>query len=191
MTDWIFEPYNPLTYDLILIDPPWTFKHRSKKGEAKSAQAHYKVMTLADIKAMPVSHLCRGDALIVVFATNPMLDVQIDVMKGWGFKFKTSGHWSKKTVNGKQAFGTGYILRGAGEPFLIGTIGRPVTTKSMRSVIEGVVREHSRKPEEMYVALEKLMPHARRLELFGRQSRPGWDVWGNEATKFDEVRDAA
>ena len=90
------------------------------------------------------------------------------------------------TKNGKQAFGTGYIFRCAGEPYLIGTRGSPKVTRSVRSVIFGNVREHSRKPDEAFEAAEKLMPNARRVELFSRTNRPGWDVWGNEAGKFNE-----
>ena len=70
------------------------------------------------------------------------------------FEFKTAGQWSKKTKHNKQAFGTGYILRCAGEPFLIGTRGKIKTTRSTRSVIEGPIREHSRKPDEVFTAAE-------------------------------------
>ena len=192
MAEWIFDPYPPLSYDLIVSDPPWRFSLMSGKGIKKSPQAHYSTMTLDELKAMPVSHLARGDAALVLWATNPMLDVAIDVMGAWGFKFKTAGHWSKRTKKGKQAFGTGYILRCAGEPFLIGSVGAPhFESKSIRSVIEGVVREHSRKPDEFYREMEKLMPSARKIDLFARQSRPGWDTWGLEATKFDGEQNAA
>ena len=133
---------------------------------------------------MPVSHLASRDCVLWLWATNPMLPDAFELMKRWGFRFKTAGHWSKKTANGKQAFGTGYILRCAGEPFLIGTIGEPKTTRSVRSVIEGPVREHSRKPDEAFAAAEALMPGARRIELFSRQEREGWDVFGDETEKF-------
>lgn len=185
--DWPFDPFLPLSYDLIFADPPWTFKHRSAKGLEKSAGSKYRLMKLDEISAMPVGHLAGGDCLLVLMATNPMLPQALKVMQDWGFKFKTGGHWSKKTKHGKQAMGTGYILRCAGEPFLVGKIGWPETTKATRSVIEGLVREHSRKPEELYTALEQLMPNARRIELFGRQSRPGWDVWGDQSTHFDKA----
>ncbi|PZX03044.1 MT-A70 family methyltransferase, partial [Celeribacter halophilus] len=94
------------------------------------------------------------------------------------------GHWAKTTKTGKQAFGTGYILRCAGEPFLIGTRGRPVTTRGVRSVIIDQVREHSRKPEKAFSEAVRLMPDAQRLELFSRQQREGWTVWGDQVGKF-------
>lgn len=109
------------------------------------------------------------------------------MLTAWGFAYKTGGHWAKMTKHGKQAFGTGYILRCAGEPFLIGTRGQPKTSRSVRSVIFGPIREHSRKPDEAFTEAEKLMPDARRIEVFSRQRRPGWSNWGNEADKFEEV----
>lgn len=105
-------------------------------------------------------------------------------MDAWGFAFKTAGHWAKLTRNGKQAFGTGYILRSAGEPYLIGTIGNPKGARNIRSVIMARTREHSRKPDKAYRAAEKLnTASTRRLDLFGREEREGWDVFGDEIGK--------
>jgi N6-adenosine-specific RNA methylase IME4 len=174
-----------MSYDLIMADPPWSFKTFSDKGHAKAAQAHYDCMTLDDIKALPVSHLAKQDCLLWLWCTNPMLTHGIENLRSWGFTFKTAGHWVKKTKHGKLAFGTGYILRSAGEPFLIGTIGSPKTSRSVRSVVEGRIREHSRKPEEAYQAAEQLIPDARRLDLFSREKRMGWDNWGRESEKFN------
>lgn len=172
-------------YDLIMADPPWTFATRSQKGVTKKgAGGQYQTMTLDDIKAMPIAEMASENCVLWLWITNPLLDVGFDVMREWGFTFKTAGHWVKRTKHGKLAFGTGYLLRCAGEPFLIGTRGNPKTSRSMRSVIEGPVREHSRKPDEAFVEAEKWMPDARRLELFSRQERDGWDVWGNEVGKF-------
>lgn len=174
-------------YDLIMADPPWHYEMRSALGEAKSPQAHYQTMSIDMIKAMPVEALAGKNCLLWLWAVGPMLPQALDVMAAWGFAFKTQGEWAKLTKKGKQAFGTGYILRGAGEPFLIGTRGAPVTTKAVRSVIIAKAREHSRKPDEAFAAAERLMPNARRLELFSRQTRAGWDVWGNEVNKFEDV----
>ena len=172
-------------YGLIMADPPWAFRLYSGKGEAKSAQAHYGCMSIEEIAALPVGNVAAPDCLLWLWATNPLLDRAFDVMRAWGFTFKTAGHWSKKTATGAQAFGTGYILRSAGEPFLIGTIGRPSVTRSVRSVIEGPVREHSRKPDEAYAAAESLVPGVARLDLFSRQQRSGWDGFGNECHHFE------
>ena len=76
------------------------------------------------------------------------------------------------------------ILRNAGEPFLIATRGAPKTSRSVRNTIYGLARQHSRKPEECFREAEKLMPEAQRIELFSRQHRSGWKVWGNETDRF-------
>jgi N6-adenosine-specific RNA methylase IME4 len=172
-------------FDMIMADPPWTFKTRSAKGvTAKGAGGQYRTMTLTEISALPVADLAAPDCLLWLWATNPMLPDALRVLEAWGFGFRTAGHWSKKTIHGRQAFGTGYILRCAGEPFLIGTRGRVRTARNVRSVIEGRVREHSRKPDEAFAAAEALIPGARRLELFSRQPRPGWVTWGDETERF-------
>lgn len=184
--DWPFADLRPLSYDLLMADPPWSFSNWSEKGEVKNAKSHYDCMDLEAIKHLPVGHLAAPDAILLLWATNPMLPQALDVMRAWGFTFKTAAHWVKRTINGKLAFGTGYILRSAGEPVLIGTVGNPKTSRSTRSIIEGPVREHSRKPEEAFAWAESLMPGARRVEIFSRKSRPGWDAWGLEVGKFDQ-----
>lgn len=174
-------------FDLIMADPPWSFDNFSAKGEAKNAKAQYECTPLEWIRSLPVSALAAENCVLMLWATNPMLPQAFDVMSAWGFTYKTAGHWAKRTKHGKLAFGTGYILRCAGEPFLIGVRGSPKTSRSVRSVIEGPVREHSRKPDEAFAAAEALMPEARRIELFSRQARPGWANWGNEMNLFDDA----
>lgn len=174
-------------YSLIMADPPWRFATWSERGNGKSAHAQYACRPIDWLKSLPVNELPARDCILWLWATNPMLDRAFDVMTAWGFAFKTAGHWSKKTATGRQAFGTGYILRCAGEPFLIGTKGKPVTSRNVRSVIEGPVREHSRKPDEAFAAAELLCGDVPRCELFSRQERPGWDVMGDEVGKFAGV----
>lgn len=182
-------PLAPLSYDFIMADPPWSFAHRSLKGQtAKAAQGQYSCMTIDDIAALPVASLARRDCVLWLWATNPMIRQQIDLMTHWGFRHVATGQWIKTTKNGGLAFGTGYRLRCASEQFLIGVIGNPKTSRSIRSAFLAPIREHSRKPDEAYAIAEAMMPDAvRRADLFARQTRPKWDAWGNEATKFDEV----
>lgn len=183
---WPFEPLRPLSFDLIMADPAWNFALRSAKGEAKSAQARYRCMPLAEIEALPVGNLARGDAILWLWATNPMLPQALRVIDAWGFRFVTAGAWVKTTASGKLAFGTGYVLRSASEPFLIGKLGRPVTGRAVRSAILAIAREHSRKPDDAYAAAEALAPGAlNRADLFSRETRPGWQAWGDETGKFD------
>jgi N6-adenosine-specific RNA methylase IME4 len=172
-------------FGLIMADPPWPTEMRSEKGYAKSPEAYYATMPLDDIRALPVEALAAADCLLWLWARGSQLREAISVVEAWGFDLKTSGWWAKKTLKGKQTFGTGYILRNAGEPFLIGTRGAPRTTKSVRDTILGIRKPpHSRKPDEAFVAAERLMPEARRVELFSRQNRPGWTAWGDETGKL-------
>jgi N6-adenosine-specific RNA methylase IME4 len=193
----------PDGFDLIMADPPWTFVTRSPKGiTPKGAGGQYRTMTLLDIAALPVAEVAARHCLLWLWATNPMLPQAFEVMQAWGFTYKTAGTWVKRTRTGKIGFGTGYLLRSANEPFLIGTRGQPRTSRNVRSVvtsgedatdqpsmitIEGLVREHSRKPDEAYIAAETLMPAARRLDMFSRQRRLGWTAWGDEVDKFSHV----
>lgn len=183
---WPFGNLQPLAYDLIMADSPWDFALYSDKGNAKSASAQYRTMSLGDLKSLPVGHLARGDAVLFMWATWPMLPQAMEVMAVWGFRYTSGGVWHKKTKHGLTSFGTGYRLRSASEPWLLGITGNPTTSRSHRNVIEGLAREHSRKPDEAYAWCESYMPKARRADLFSRQSRAGWESWGVEAGKFDK-----
>lgn len=197
-TPWPFAGLDTFAYDLLMADPPWRFELYSDRGEEKSAQAHYATMSIDEIAALPVRRLGAQNCVLWLWATWPLLQQQLGIVEAWGFRYVTGGAWVKKTVNGKLAFGTGYRLRSACEPFLIGVSGTPETAKDVRNVVEGMVREHSRKPPEAYAAAERLVmgahthqqfraEHGRRcrlVELFSRENRPGWDTWGNETGKF-------
>lgn len=183
---WPFEGLNMFGYDMIVADPPWSFENWSSKGEGRNPKTHYDCLPTDVIAALPVNQLARRDCLLWMWATHPMLPEALRVMEAWGFRFKTSGVWVKRTVGGKLGFGTGYVLRSASEPFLIGSVGNPSTAKTVRTAIEGQLRENSRKPDEAYAAAEKLMPHAFRADLFSREHRPGWTSWGMEAGKFND-----
>lgn len=185
---WPFGDMRPLSYQMLVVDPPWAFDNYSAAGEAKNAKAQYSCMGIDEIKQLPVGALAGGDCCMWLWATNPMLPQALEVMSAWGFTFKTAGHWVKRTVKGKLAFGTGYILRCAGEPFIIGTVGEPQFARNVRSVLEGPIREHSRKPDEAYVAAEALVPNAlKRGDIFSRERRPLRDSFGLEANKFAGV----
>lgn len=189
--DWPFgDALEPWAYNLIMADVPWQFSLWSDKGEEKSPQAHYQTMALEQVKALPVVELAAKDCLLWLWATAPMLPQALEVMAAWDFQYTTMGAWHKRTKHDKTAFGTGYVLRSALEPYLIGKRGEPQTTRSVRNVVMGPVREHSRKPEEAYRAADALMPAARRVELFSRERRPGWCSWGNEVGKFNASTEA-
>lgn len=183
---WPFEGLTPLKYGLILADPPWAYEMRSAGGYEKSPEAHYATLPIEAIARLPVGHLAAPDCLLIMWSTWPHLTAALDVMRRWGFAYKTGGAWVKRTPTGKAAFGTGYLLRSATEPFLVGTIGAPkIDSRSERNLIDATRREHSRKPADMRAMCERLMPSSWRCELFAREAWAGADVWGHEATKFD------
>jgi N6-adenosine-specific RNA methylase IME4 len=178
-----------LNFGCVLADPPWSFDNWSAAGEAKNAKAKYPCETTADIiniaPSIGLDFVCAPACGLVMWATAPMLPHALDVMRGWGFGYVTAGAWAKRTKHGKAAFGTGYWLRSAAEFWLIGTRGQPSPrARTVRHLIDAPVREHSRKPDDIYDVCEALFdgPY---LELFARQApRSDWHAWGNEVGKF-------
>lgn len=171
-------------YGTVLCDPPWSFETRSVKGQSKSAQAHYDCLSLDDIKTLPVASVAAADCALFMWATWPMIRSAFDVLEAWGFAYKgLAWEWVKfNPETGKYAFGTGYGTRKNVEPCLLATRGAPKRqSASVRDLIMSPRREHSRKPDEQYAAIEALFPGPR-LELFARHRRSGWDSWGNQVT---------
>jgi N6-adenosine-specific RNA methylase IME4 len=183
--NWPFADLLPLRYQAIIVDPPWRFDNWSVAGNEKSPQAQYPCMTVPEMAKLPVGHLAAGDCAMFMWATAPMLPDALELMRAWGFTFKTAGAWGKQSATGtKLAFGTGYILRSAAEFYLVGTIGQPrVQSRSVRNLIMAPVRGHSRKPDDLHSDVERLYqgPY---VELFARERRPGWDCWGNDVDHF-------
>lgn len=186
---WPFGDLEPQAYHLVMVDPPWRFELYSEAGEEKSAQAQYATMSFDDIMALPVGDLARSDCVLWLWATAPLLPAALECVRRWGFDYATSGVWVKRTVTGKMRWGTGYRLRSCHEPFVIAVRGEPKTKRDIPSVIDGLAREHSRKPEAAYAMAERMLEHPapRRADLFSRQRRAGWETWGHEAGKFDEA----
>lgn len=184
MTSWPFDPLKTFGYNLIEADPPWKYDRWSETNQTKGAADHYSTMDTGDIAALPVGHLARGDCLLMLWACGCMLPEALRVMQAWGFTFKSEMVWRKVTVNGKPRMGTGYRVRTMHEPILIGTIGHP-DHKAFPSIFDGVAREHSRKPDEFYSLVAANTPGMNRCSLFSRETRPGFDGWGNEHGKFD------
>jgi N6-adenosine-specific RNA methylase IME4 len=191
MTDsWTFAPLRIFGYDVIVADPPWDFElYRKQTGDHKGAHRYYETMPTADIAALPVGHLARGDCLLLLWACGCMLPQAIDVMTRWGFIFKSEIVWRKVFPSGAPRMGTGYRVRTMHEPLLLGTIGRP-EHGAFPSVIDGVGREHSRKPAEVYRTIVARTPGAARCDLFARETRFGFSAWGDQLGKFDTERAA-
>jgi site-specific DNA-methyltransferase (adenine-specific) len=180
---------------LIIADPPWTYRNASSTG---AAALHYQTMTTKDICALPVYP--AKDAILLLWATWPMLEDALQVMGAWGFEYKTSfAVWVKVTADGREMLGLGWYTRKATEYVLLGTRGdaRRRFIREDRPAISDVLystpREHSRKPmaelmEKVWGVFDssKVFAAGRPLEMFARsRSDPRWDVWGNEVDKFD------
>lgn len=184
-SNWFFDPLIPLHYEMIVIDPPWDFELRSDAGNKKSASLHYDTMTEQEVMDMPVGQLASMNCLINLWTVAPKLPFAILCLEAWGFTYKSFLVWRKTTKKGKVRWGPGYRVRTTGEVVLVGTLGNPRQSYVPPTVFDGLAREHSRKPDEFYALCDRVMPHARKADVFSRQSRPGWDTFGRERTKFD------
>ena len=171
-------------YQLIYADPPWHFRVRSEKGESRSAKNHYQVMNLAEIAGLPVSKIAAKNSVLLMWAIDPMLDVAFDVIKAWGFQFKTVGfYWVKQNIKSMGFFtGLGYYTRANPEQCLLATCGAGLkrTDRSVRRLIVAPRGRHSEKPIEAYRRIERLFGNVSRIELFARRTRAGWDAFGNQ-----------
>ncbi len=183
-------------YGAILADPPWSFKawsgDRLASRKYGAADAHYKTMSMDEIANLPVLQYAADNCALFCWVCWPTLPEALDCIKAWGFEYKTCGFsWFKGNAlplfpdDFKDKMGMGYWTRANSEICLLAVRGKPQRKDaSVRQVIQAPLREHSRKPAETYERIERLVagPY---LELFARQTRNGWDSWGNETTKFD------
>ena len=181
-------------YRAIYADPPWRFATYSERGKGRSAEAHYDCMTLPEIKAIPVASWTAPDAVLFLWTTDPMLRHAMEVVEAWGFTFKTVAfYWVKLNrgrngmfITGRDFFtGMGFWTRANPELCLLATRGKPRRRATdVAKLLVAPRREHSRKPDEAYERIERLVegPY---LELFARASRPGWSRIGDQAGLFD------
>lgn len=157
-------------YKTVLADPPWDINQKGKRG----ASNHYELMTLDRIKAMPIKDLCAENAHLYLWIPNGLLQEGLDVIKAWGFTFRSPIYWIKPRL------GLGTYIRNASETCLFATRGHaPVKFHAQPNWLFAPLQDHSHKPEEQYAIIERLSDEPY-LELFARRRQPGWDVWGNE-----------
>jgi N6-adenosine-specific RNA methylase IME4 len=169
-------------YEIIYADPPWEYGNQQHNGKGKpttgGAATHYNTMELADIKRIDLPSVVASDALLFMWSSSPHLDVAIELMKSWGFKWATVGFvWDKQRVN------PGFYTMSQCELCLIGKRGRIPTPRGARNVrqfVSAMRGRHSEKPDEVRRRIDEMFPTQRKLEMFARVAAPGWDVWGNE-----------
>lgn len=178
-----------MKYGAILADPPWSFKTWSGSGTPhRTEEDHYPVTSTNDLKQIPVGDWALPDCALFMWVVDSHFDQALALGEAWGFGFKTKAFtWLKLTSKGNPKIGMGYWTRKQTEQCWLFTRGSPKRRdKGVRELIQAQRREHSRKPDEQYERIEALVdgPY---LEMFARQSRPGWDAWGNETGKFDRT----
>jgi len=170
----------------ILADPPWQFQNRTGKVAPEHRRlSRYPTMILDDIKAIPVSQVAAVNAHLYLWVPNALLPEGLEVMKAWGFQYKSNLIWHKiRKDGGSDGRGVGFYFRNVTEIILFGVRGKNVRTlqpgRSQVNMIQTQKREHSRKPDEQYQLIESCSPGPY-LELFSRGTRKLWTVWGNQA----------
>ena len=172
-------------YNIIYADPPWSYRDKRDKHPrlCGGASAHYNTMTIEEIKNLPVNKLADDNCMLFLWLTFPNLQEGLDVIKAWGFTYKTLGFsWIKTNKkNGKPFFGIGYYTKSNCEVCLIGVKGKPiVVSNKVSSVIISPREEHSKKPDIVRDKIVELCGDLPRIELFARQRVDGWDCWGDE-----------
>jgi N6-adenosine-specific RNA methylase IME4 len=180
----------------ILADPPW---HEEGAGRyVRGAQRHYPLMSEKQIIAIPVREIVADQAHLYLWTTNNFLPSALRVMVAWGFRYKTCITWGKTS----KGFGLGQYFRGMTEHCLFGVRGKtkrkekggmlPYRTRPDGKRAQGTTlilaprREHSTKPDKIYEFAEGVS-YPPRLELFARQKRQGWTVWGLEAPTASQL----
>lgn len=184
---WPFGSLRMFGYNVLHIDPPWAFENWSEKGEGRNASQHYATMTWDRIAALPVGHLAAQNCACFLWCVDPLLDRAFEVMKAWGFEYRTVAFtWAKRTSTARAwHMGAGYYTRANPETCLLGITGSMERkSAAVRQLVVEPIRQHSRKPDRIADDIVQLFGDVPRAELFARTARPGWDAWGLETDKF-------
>lgn len=165
------------TFHVIVADPPWPYSKRPNDSTHRGATP-YPSMTITEISQMAVSKIAEPDSILWLWATNAFMVEAHEVARAWGFEVKTILTWAKDRM------GVGDWLRGQTEHCLMAIKGKPVVNlTNQTTLLNGPMREHSRKPNEFYTMVDALCI-GRKCELFSREERKGWKSFGAEIGKF-------
>jgi N6-adenosine-specific RNA methylase IME4 len=174
-------------FSTILADPPWQFQNRTGKMAPEHRRlSRYSTMALDEVVSLPVTTLAQDTAHLYLWVPNALLLEGIKVLEAWGFHYKTNLIWHKvRKDGGPDGRGVGFYFRNVTEMVLFGVRGKNARTlapgRRQVNFLATQKREHSRKPDEMYRLIEDCSPGPY-LELFARGTRPGWALWGDQAT---------
>ena len=172
-------------YNIIYVDPPWKFKvwKEGMKGNTRSASKHYSVMDFQELLDFPIQTIADDNCALFIWVINPMLHKALELISVWGFTYKTVGFtWVKRNKKANSWFwGLGYWTRANAELCLLATKGKPKrVSKSVHSVVDSHIEQHSKKPNIVRERIVELCGDLPRIELFAREKHEGWDAWGNE-----------
>jgi N6-adenosine-specific RNA methylase IME4 len=175
-------------FGTILADPPWRFSNRTGKIAPEHKRlSRYETLTFKEIEELPVKKVTAEEAHLYLWVPNALLQQGLEVLKAWGFTYKTNIIWHKiRKDGGPDGRGVGFYFRNTTEMVLFGIKGRLRTFKPGRkqvNIIKARKREHSRKPDELYEIIESCSPGPY-LELFARGNRRKWTQWGNEVEDY-------
>ena len=175
-------------YKTIYADPPWQFSNRTGKMAPEHKRLNrYSTMKLEDIKKLPVCEAADEKCHLYLWVPNALLPDGLEVMKAWGFEYKTNIIWEKVRKDGMpDGRGVGFYFRNVTEILLFGIKGENNRTlqagRSQVNLVRSIKREHSRKPDEIISLIESCSsgPY---LEIFARGERENWAMWGDQATE--------
>lgn len=173
----------------VLADPPWRFQNSTGKVAPEHRRlSRYGTMSLDDICDLPVADISSATAHLYLWTPNALLAEGLEVMRAWGFTYKSNIVWRKiRKDGGSDGRGVGFYFRNVTELVLFGIRGKNARTlkpgRTQVNYIESRKREHSRKPDELYPVIEACSPGPY-LELFARGTRPGWYSWGDQADDY-------
>ncbi len=174
-------------YKIIYADPAWTYEDKALAGN-RGAGCKYDLMTIEEMCNLPIKELADKDCVLFMWITMPKLNECFELIKAWGFEYKTVAFtWIKTNNNGKPFIGMGRWTRANAELCLLATKGEPKRINaSISQIVLSKIGKHSSKPYEVYNRIENLMGDLSRIELFSRQKREGWDAWGNEVPNEEQ-----
>ncbi|MCX7113080.1 MAG: MT-A70 family methyltransferase [Proteobacteria bacterium] len=175
-------------FKTILADPPWQFANRTGKMAPEHKRLNrYATLPHSEICAIPVQSVADSPSHLYLWVPNAMLPQGLEVMRAWGFDYKSNIIWHKvRKDGGPDGRGVGFYFRNTTEIILFGIRGKMRTLAPGRrqvNIIRSQKQEHSRKPDELYEIIEACSPGPY-LELFARGTRPGWQGWGNQAEEY-------
>lgn len=185
----------PMHFGTILADPPWRFTNRTGKMAPEHKRLRrYPTMSFEEIAELPVSRIARPRSHLYLWVPNALIAEGLDVMRRWGFTYKSNIVWYKvRKDGGPDRRGVGFYFRNVTELCLFGVRGSNIRTlergRTQPNIIVSQKTIHSRKPQEMYEIIEGCSegPY---IELFSRNKRAGWTMWGNQAGVLEEGDDA-